>query len=137
MRAGSGTARIVTGSGTKIAGLQDVSTDVRRGVMKAIERGAPATAILAALSALSCCLPFGIVGALGLASVSIWLTLLRPWLLGGAVLLLVAGAWQLYRRPRQCSTKRSPVSLALFWVSVVIVLLVIFLPQLVANWMAG
>ena len=31
--------------------------------MKAVERAAPAAAILAALSALACCLPFGLVGA--------------------------------------------------------------------------
>ena len=63
--------------------------------MKALERGAPAAAILAALSALACCLPLGIVGALGLASVSVWLTPFRPWLLGAAVLLLALGGWQL------------------------------------------
>ena len=52
--------------------------------MKAVERGAPAAAILAALCALACCLPFGIVGGLGLASVSVWIAPLRPWLLGAA-----------------------------------------------------
>jgi hypothetical protein len=41
--------------------------------MKVLEKGAPAAAILAALSALACCLPFGIVGTLGLASVSVGL----------------------------------------------------------------
>ena len=105
--------------------------------MKAIERGAPAAAILAAFSALACCLPFGIVGALGLASVSVWIAPLRPWLLGAAVLLLVLGFWQIYRRGKQCSTRRSPVSVALFWVAVVVVALVTIFPQLIANWLAG
>lgn len=57
--------------------------------MKAVERAAPAAAMLAALSALACCLPFGLVGALGLATASVWIAPLRPWLLGFSVLLLV------------------------------------------------
>jgi mercuric ion transport protein len=105
--------------------------------MKAIERGAPAAAILASLSALACCLPFGIVGALGLASISVWIAPLRPWLLGAAVLLLVLGFWQIYRRRNLCSTERSPISVALFWVAVAVVVLVTIFPQLIANWIAG
>src|SRR5260370_6423784 len=108
-----------------------------RAFVKAVERGAPAAAILAALSALACCLPFGIVGALGLASISVLIAPLRPWLLGAAVLLLVVGFWQIYRRGNQCSTQRSPVSVALFWVAVAVVVLITIFPQLIANWLAG
>jgi hypothetical protein len=89
------------------------------------------------LSALVCCLPFGIVGALGLASISVWMVPLRPWLLGAAVLLLFVGFWQIYRRGKQCSTRRSLVSLALFWIAVAVVVLVTVFPQLIANWLAG
>ncbi len=105
--------------------------------MRAVEKGAPAAAILAALSALTCCLPFGIVGLLGLASVSVWIAPLRPWLLGAAVLLLALGFWQIYRRRNQCNARRSRVSVALYWLAVVIVLLVTVFPQLIANWLAG
>lgn len=105
--------------------------------MKAIERAAPAAAILAALSALTCCLPFGIVGALGLASVSVWIAPLRPWLLGGAVLLLGVGFWQIYRRGNQCNAGRSRFSVALFWLALVVVLFVTVFPQLIANLLAG
>ena len=105
--------------------------------MKAVERGAPAAAILAALSALVCCLPFGIVGAAGLASISVWIAPLRPWLLGAAVLLLALGFWQVYRRSKQCATRPSPLSVALFWVAVAVVVLVTIFPQLIANWLAG
>ena len=105
--------------------------------MKALERGAPAAAILAALSALACCLPFGIVGAIGLAEVSVWIAPLRPWLLGAAVVLLVLGFWQIYRRGNQCAVRRSRVSVALFWLAAVVVLLVTTFPQLIANWLAG
>ena len=105
--------------------------------MKAVERGAPVGAILAALSALACCLPFGIVGALGLASISVLIAPLRPWLLSVAVLLLVVGFWQIYRRGKQCNTQRSHVSVALFWIAVIVVVLVTIFPQLIANWLAG
>lgn len=105
--------------------------------MKAVERAAPAAAIIAALSALACCLPFGLVGALGLASVSIWIAPLRPWLFGFSVLLLGLGFWQIYRRENQCNLGRSRLSVALFWLAVVIVSLVTIFPQLVANWLAG
>src|SRR5579885_1651301 len=113
------------------------ATQSWRSFVKAVERGAPAAAILAALSALTCCLPFGLVGAVGLASVSVWIAPLRPWLLGAAVVLLVLGFWQLYRRGKQCSARRSPVSVALFWVAVAVVVLVTIFPQLIANWLAG
>ena len=105
--------------------------------MKAVERGVPTAAILAALSALACCLPFGLVGALGLASIGVWIAPLRPWLLGAAVLLLVLSFWQIHRRGNQCSTHRSRVSVALFWLAVVVVVLVTVFPQLIANWLAG
>ena len=73
----------------------------------------------------------------GLASISVWIAPLRPWLLGAAVLLLVLGFWQIYRRPNQCSTRQSPVSVVLFWIAVGVVMLVIMFPQLLANWIAG
>jgi len=108
-----------------------------RAFVKAVERGAPAAAILAALSALVCCLPSGLVGAVGLASVGVWIAPLRPWLLGAAAALLVLGFWQIYRRGSQCSTQRSPLSVTLFWVAVAVVVLVTIFPQLIANWLAG
>jgi hypothetical protein len=37
----------------------------------------------------------------------------------------------------QCSTHRSPVSVALFWVAVAVVVLVTIFPQFIANWLAG
>lgn len=105
--------------------------------MKAVEKAAPAAAILAALSALACCFPLGLVGALGLATVSIWIAPFRPWLLAFSVLLLVLGFWQIYRRGNQCNARRSRVTVTLFWLAVVIVLLVTIFPQLIANLLAG
>ena len=105
--------------------------------MKVVERAAPAAAILAALSALACCLPFGLVGVLGLATVGVWIAPLRPWLLGVSVLLLALCFWHICRRGNQCNARRSRVSVAVFWLAVVVVLLVTVFPQLIANLLAG
>lgn len=96
--------------------------------MKAVERAAPAAAMLAALSALLCCLPFGLVGAMGLASIGVWIAPLRPWLLGAAGLLLILGFWQIYRRGKQW-TQRSSGTVALFWIAVAVVALVTISPS--------
>ena len=104
--------------------------------MKVAEGATPVAAIIAALSTLACCLPLGFLGAAGLASVGLWAQSFRMWFLAGAVLLLVFGFVQLYRRRDQC-TKRSPVSVALFWVATVVVLLTILFPQAIASMLAG
>src|SRR5207237_10314927 len=63
--------------------------------MKVAERATPIAAMIAALSTLACCLPFGFLGAMGLAGVSVGAQYARPWLLGGALGLLVLGFVQL------------------------------------------
>ena len=92
--------------------------------------------MIAALSTLACCLPFGFLGALGLAGISVRLQTARPWLVGGALALLVLGFVQLYRDRNQCK-RRSPTSIALFWIAVVIVILVVGFPQVIASLLAG
>jgi hypothetical protein len=42
-------------------------------VMRVAERTTPVAAVIAALSTLACCLPFGFLGALGFAGASVWL----------------------------------------------------------------
>jgi hypothetical protein len=104
--------------------------------MRVTERATPVAAVIAVLSTLSCCLPLTFLGALGLAGVSVRLQSLRPWLLVGAAILLGIGFIQLYVRRNQCQ-KRSPMSIALFWGAVLIVLLVILFPQVIASLIAG
>jgi cytochrome bd-type quinol oxidase subunit 2 len=104
--------------------------------MKAIERATPVAAVLAALATMSCCLPFGFLAALGLAGASVRLQTARPWLIVGACVLLCVGCVQLYLGRNQCK-KRSPLSVALFWIATVIVLLIILFPQVIANFVAG
>lgn len=104
--------------------------------MRAAERATPFAAAIAALSTLACCLPFGFLGAAGLAGAGVWLQSGRPWLLASAGILVVLGFIQLYVRRQQCR-KRSPLSIALFWVAAAIVLLVILFPQAIASLIAG
>jgi hypothetical protein len=104
--------------------------------MKVVERATPVAAMIAALSTLACCLPFGFLGAMGLASLSVWAQSFRNWFIGGAAALLVIGFVQLYRGRNQCA-KRSPVSIAMFWCAVVVVLLIILFPQVIASLVAG
>ena len=104
--------------------------------MKVAERATPVAAVLAALSTMACCLPFGFLGAFGLAGASVRLQAARPWLLVGGLGLLVVGFAQVHRGRNQC-TKRSPFSIALFWIAAAIVLLIILFPQVIASLVAG
>jgi hypothetical protein len=104
--------------------------------MRVTERATPVAAVVAALSTLACCLPFGFLGAIGLAGASVWVQTARPWLLAGALVLLAAGFIQIYRGRNNCRT-RSPVSIVLFWAAVVIVLLTLLFPQVIASLIAG
>jgi hypothetical protein len=103
--------------------------------MKVLEKGAPAAAIVAALSTLACCLPLGFLGALGFASISVWAVSFRPWLIGASLLLLCVGFFQMYFR-KTC-VKRSTTSLVLFWTAVIVVVLVFLFPQVIASLIAG
>lgn len=104
--------------------------------MRIAERATPVAAVIAALSTLACCLPFGFLGAVGLAGLSIWAQSFRNWFLAITGVLLVVGFVQVYRGRNQCK-KRSPFSVVLFWVAAVIVLLVVLFPQVIANLIAG
>jgi hypothetical protein len=103
--------------------------------MNVSEKSAPTAAIVAALSTLACCVPLGFLGALGLASVSVWVQHYKFWLWLASGGFLCIGLVQLYFR-KSC-TKRSTASLVLFWIAVVIVILVTLFPQLVASLIAG
>ncbi len=103
--------------------------------MKIAEKGAPAAAIVAALSTLACCVPLGFLGAVGLAGVSLWALQYKVWFLIAAIAFLCVGSTQLYFR-KSC-VKRSTASLVLFWMAVVVVFVVTLFPQLIASLLAG
>jgi len=104
--------------------------------MKVLDKSAPTAAIAAALSTLACCVPLGFLGAVGLASISVWAQEFRWWLLGFSIALLVVGSVQLYFRKSAC-VKRSTSSLVLFWIAVMVVILVVLFPQVIASLIAG
>jgi len=104
--------------------------------MRLAERATPIAAVIAAISTLACCLPFGFLGAVGLAGASVWLQSARALLLASAGILLARGFIQLYVRRNQCP-RRSPLTVAMFWVAAVIVALVILFPQVIASLIAG
>ncbi len=103
--------------------------------MRLVERTTPVAAVMAALTTLACCLPLSFLGA-GLAGAVAWTGAYRDWFFGLAVILLVTGFIQIYRRRRQCR-KRSFASVTLFWVSVALVLVIVFFPQAIASLLAG
>ena len=103
--------------------------------MRVTEKATPVAAVLAALSALVCCMPLGFLGALGLAGFSLWAAKYRLLLTGLAFLLLIVGFVQVYRGRQACRT-RSRASL-ITWAAVALVLLIFLFPQLVASVFAG
>ena len=103
--------------------------------MNVSEKGAPAAAIVAALSTLACCLPLGFLGAVGLTSLSLWARQYNRWLLLASIAFLCIGSVQLYFK-KSCK-KRSMASLVLFWTAAVVVILVALFPQLIATLIAG
>ena len=104
--------------------------------MRVAERATPIAAVIAALSTLACCLPFGFLGAMGLAGLSLWARSYGGWPLALAAILLIVGFVQLYHRRNQCK-KRSGLSVVLFWIAAAIVLVIVLFPQIIANLVAG
>lgn len=104
--------------------------------MKHSEKMTPVVAGVTALSTLVCCLPLGVAAAAGTVSLSVVLEPLRPWLVGISVVLLAIGLAQLYRSNRSCR-RRSPASLPVFLLSVIVVVGVVLFPQIFAGVLAN
>jgi hypothetical protein len=92
-------------------------------------------AIITSLLTLGCCLPLPFLGAAGLAGASVFLSAARPWLLGLSVILLGAGFLQVYRGVR-CRARQSRTALVLLGLAAVIVVLLLFFPQVLASLLA-
>jgi mercuric ion transport protein len=104
-------------------------------------------AVLAALAASSCCLGPLLLGALGIggAGAAGALGSYRPYLLAGTAVLLIAGFYFTYRKPREvgdpvCGCERPRVNRAgrvSLWIGTVIVVLVAAAPTVLARWAEG
>jgi len=100
------------------------------------EKLAPVAAVVSAVSCVACCLPFGIFAAAGAAGLSVIVEPIRPYLIGVSAALLGFGLWQLYRARGTCQ-RRTRSSVAVFWISCVIVAAVALAPQVVGSLLAG
>ena len=103
--------------------------------MKHGEKLAPVAAVVSAVSCMACCLPFGIAAAAGAAGLSIALEPVRPYLMAASGALIIFGVWQLYRGGRTCQ-RRSRASIVVFWTCAAVVVAMMLMPQLVANFLA-
>lgn len=92
-------------------------------------------AMLSSLLALGCCLPLPFLGAAGLAGASVFLSAARPWLLWLSVILLGAGFFQVYRGMK-CRTRQSRIALVLLGLATVLVVFLLFFPQVLAGLLA-
>jgi hypothetical protein len=104
--------------------------------MRHSEKITPVAAAVSALSTMVCCLPSAISAAAGAAGLGFVVEPLRPWLVGLSIALLAVGLVQLYRSNRSCH-RRSPVSIAVFLLSAVLVLGVLAFPQITAGLFAA
>ena len=108
--------------------------------VKASSKGALAAALSAVgsvLAAATCCLPVLLsVVAAGTAGTATFLSsfigALRPYLLGLPVVLIALGIYQ-SRRASQCNWNPSVPSQVVLWLSALIVVISILLPQAFAN----
>src|SRR5262245_55501281 len=104
--------------------------------MKGTERLAPVAAALSALGTMACCLPFGFLAALGMAGIARAMSGYRVWLLLLSVIFLGVGFSQLYLGKRWCA-RRGRISIAIFWLSALLVIIVLLFPQLIATVLAS
>lgn len=92
-------------------------------------------AMVASVLTLVCCLPLPFLGAAGLAGASVFLATARPWLLGLSVILLGAGFFQVYRGVK-CRARQSRIALVLLGLAAVLVVFLLFFPQVLAGLLA-
>jgi hypothetical protein len=102
--------------------------------MKKAEIVIPATAIIATLASLTCCLPLALLAALG--SLAVALAYAKPWLLGLSGLLLAVALVQLFRR-KGCGLRSTRAGIFLVWAALLLILAVALYPQGVASILAS
>lgn len=92
----------------------------------------PIAAVMSALAALVCCLPWGLAAALGALGLSAFFTRFQAEFLLLALALLAVGLIQILRRGRSCR-RRSRLEIALWTIAATIVLAIVLFPQWVAS----
>lgn len=92
----------------------------------------PIAAVISALAAMACCLPWGLAAAMGALGLSAFFTRFQADFLVLAVVLLAVGLIQILRRGRSCR-RRSRIEIALWTIAAMIVLAIVLFPQWVAS----
>jgi len=103
--------------------------------MTVAQKVTPLAAVAAALSSLICCMPLGLIGAVGLSGFALRAARYRLWFVILAFLLLIASCFQVYRRQKSCKT-RSKGSVITFWIAVAFVGFIVLFPQVIAGVLA-
>ena len=103
--------------------------------MKNSEQVTPVAAAVTALSTLLCCVPTSFAAAIATTSAGMFVADHQGWFLAASVLLIAIGVFQL-RRATVCSTATKRTSAMVLALSAVIVIAVIFFPQVLAGLMA-
>ncbi len=98
---------------------------------------APVAAVLSAVSALACCLPWGIGAALGALGLSVFYARFQMWFIVLSLLLLCLGLFQVMRTGRSCSLRRSRAEITLLCIAAAIVIAIILFPEWVAGLFVG
>jgi hypothetical protein len=92
----------------------------------------PVAAVMSALAALVCCLPWGLAAAMGALGLGAFFARFQAEFLLLAIVLLAVGLVQILRRGRSC-LRRSRIEIALWAIAAAIVLAVVLFPQWVAT----
>jgi hypothetical protein len=114
--------------------MEENQATVKRGSSSTV--AASIAALVSVIAASSCCLPLlPFLFAAAAASTSVLVAQLRPYLLVLSVLLVAFGFYKSYRA-KQCNCRPSRLSTFLLWFSAIVVIVMIFFPQVVANLIA-
>lgn len=92
----------------------------------------PVAAVMSALAAIVCCLPWGIAAVFGALGLSAFFTSFQAGFLVLALILLGIGLFQVLRRGRSCR-RRSRIEIALWAIAAAAVLAIVLFPQWVAS----
>jgi len=103
--------------------------------MTVAQKATPLAAVVAAISSLVCCMPLGLLGAVGLSGFALWAGKYRTWFVVLAFILLIAGGFQVYRSQRSCK-KRSKGTIVTFWIAAALVVFIFLFPQVIASILA-
>jgi len=99
------------------------------------EKVTPVMAAVSAVSTLACCLPLGGAAAFGLGGMLGVAAQYQEWLLPISGVMLALGAGLTWRSRKVCH-RTSKISLVILGLSTLVVLLVLFAPQLVSGFLA-